>query len=118
MPPRSRRFHFEPVSLLQPGFMEFMRDRWVDVMVSPPRAYCATDIWHHYSKLILQFMRAWGANLGAHTRVRKQALLVQIKALDEVADSARLSADDWLRHYTLEAWLMEIFKGGELFWKF
>lgn len=58
-----------------------------------------------------------GGNLGADTRVPKEALLVQIKALDAMDDSSGLSADDWLRRYALEASPMEIFKGEELFWQ-
>lgn len=62
-------------------------------------------------------MRGWGANLGAELRARKGELLDQIKTLDVLADSAGLSADEWLQRYSLEASLMEIYKGEELFWQ-
>ena len=62
-------------------------------------------------------MRGWGANLGADLRACKAVLLDQIKALDVAADTVGLSANDWLRRYSLEFSLMEIFKGGELYWQ-
>lgn len=34
-----------------------------------------------------------------------------------LADSVSLSADEWMERYSLEASLMEIFKGKELFWQ-
>ncbi|KAE8768065.1 hypothetical protein D1007_60497 [Hordeum vulgare] len=95
--------------------MELERDRSVDVAASSHRAYCATDIWHHSSKLTRQFVQGWEANLDADTRAREEALLVQITGLDVVADLSGLSADDWLRRYALEASLMKIFRGGEIF---
>ena len=91
-----------------------VRDRWVEAAASPPRYFCDTDIWHHYTKVARQFMRGWGANLGAELRARKGD---QIKAFDEEADAAGLSADDWLQQYALESSLMEIFKCEELFWQ-
>lgn len=48
--PRTARFHFEPSWLLQPGFLEAVRLRWVQAEVSPPRVFCAVDIWHHFAK--------------------------------------------------------------------
>lgn len=37
-PPRTRQFHFEPAWLLKLGFLEMVRDCWVDVAASLPRA--------------------------------------------------------------------------------
>lgn len=108
-----RRFHFEPSWLLQPGFIDRVSERWDEATANPPRSFCATYIWHHCSKLSSQFMWGWGANLGANLRARKGALLDQIKALDEVANVNGLSSDDWNRRYSLEAPLMEFFKGEE-----
>ncbi|KAE8808716.1 hypothetical protein D1007_14799 [Hordeum vulgare] len=62
-------------------------------------------------------MKGWGANLGADLRARKGALLGQIKSLDDLADGAGLSPDDWTRRYSLDAELMGIFRSEELFWQ-
>ncbi|KAE8819993.1 hypothetical protein D1007_02175 [Hordeum vulgare] len=58
-----------------------------------------------------------GANLDANVRARKGALLDQIKVLDDLADGPGLSPDGWIRRYSLEASLMDIFKREELFWQ-
>ncbi|KAE8804699.1 retrotransposon unclassified [Hordeum vulgare] len=62
-------------------------------------------------------MRRWGANLGAESRACKASLLTHLKYLDALADSVGISADDWMRRYTLESSLMEIYKSEELFWQ-
>ena len=64
-PPRTRRFRFETFWLEQPGFFELVRDRWLEAVASPPRVFCAVDVWHHCAKLSRQAMKGWGANLGA-----------------------------------------------------
>ncbi|KAE8799373.1 hypothetical protein D1007_25313 [Hordeum vulgare] len=114
-PPRSRRFRFESFWLDQPGFRELVRDRWLRAAVSPPRVYCAVDIWHHCAKMARQAMKGWGANLGADLRARKGVLLGQIKTLDDLADGSGLFPDDWIRRYSLDAELMGIFSSEELF---
>ncbi|KAE8787175.1 hypothetical protein D1007_38952 [Hordeum vulgare] len=116
-PPRSRRFRFETFWLDQPGFRELVRDRWHRAAASPPRVYCAVDIWHHCAKMARQAMKGWGANLGADLRARKGALLGQIKTLDDLADGTGLSPDYWIRRYSLDAELMGIFSSEELFWQ-
>ncbi|KAE8818397.1 hypothetical protein D1007_03843 [Hordeum vulgare] len=62
-------------------------------------------------------MKGWGSNLGADLRAHKGALLGQIKSLDDLADGAVLSPDDWTRRYSLDAELMGIFRSEELFWQ-
>uniref|UniRef100_A0A453SB05 Uncharacterized protein n=1 Tax=Aegilops tauschii subsp. strangulata TaxID=200361 RepID=A0A453SB05_AEGTS len=62
-------------------------------------------------------MKGWGANLGADLRARKGDLLDQIKVLDGLADGPGLSPDDWIRRYSLEASLMDIYKSEQLFWQ-
>ncbi|KAE8816813.1 hypothetical protein D1007_05554 [Hordeum vulgare] len=116
-PPRSRRFRFETFWLEQPRFRELVRDRWLLAAASPPRVFCAVDIWHHCAKLARQAMRGWGANLGADLRARKEDLLGQIKVLDDLADGPGLSPNDWTRRYSLDAALMDIFNSEELFWQ-
>ena len=64
-----------------------------------------------------QFMRGWGANLGADLRRRKSSLLGEIQTLDLATDSVGLTAEEWLQRYALEHSLMEIYKGEELFWR-
>uniref|UniRef100_A0A453DBV7 Uncharacterized protein n=1 Tax=Aegilops tauschii subsp. strangulata TaxID=200361 RepID=A0A453DBV7_AEGTS len=95
---------------------EMVRDRWLEAVASPPRVFCAVDVWHHCAKLSHQAMMGRGANLGADLRACKGALLDQIKVLDDLADGQGLSPDDWLWRYALEASLMEIYKSEELFW--
>ncbi|KAE8816186.1 hypothetical protein D1007_06305 [Hordeum vulgare] len=116
-PPRSRRFRFETFWLEQPGFCELVRDRWHLAAASPPRVFCAVDVWQHCAKMARQAMKGWGANLGADLRARKGALLGQIKTLDDLADGSGLSRDDWTRRYSLDAELMDIFRSEELFWQ-
>ncbi|KAE8767940.1 hypothetical protein D1007_60629 [Hordeum vulgare] len=62
-------------------------------------------------------MKGWGANLGADLRAHKGVLLGQIKAPDDLADGLGLSPDDWIRRYSLDTVLMDIFKSKELFWQ-
>lgn len=64
-----------------------------------------------------QFMRGWGANLGADLRHRKGGLMTALEALDRVADAGGLSAEEWLQQYALEDFLMEIYRGEETFWR-
>uniref|UniRef100_A0A453S1D8 Uncharacterized protein n=1 Tax=Aegilops tauschii subsp. strangulata TaxID=200361 RepID=A0A453S1D8_AEGTS len=54
---------------------------------------------------------------GADLQARKGALLDQIKVLDGLVDGPDLSPDDWIRRYSLEASLMDIYKSEELFWQ-
>ncbi|KAE8779184.1 hypothetical protein D1007_47821 [Hordeum vulgare] len=117
VPPRSRRFRFETFWLEQPGFCELVRDRWHLAAASPPRVFCAVDIWQQCAKMARQAMKGWGANLGADLWARKGALLGQIKTLDDLADGPGLSPDDWTRRYSLDAELMDIFRSEELFWQ-
>ncbi|KAE8800656.1 hypothetical protein D1007_23904 [Hordeum vulgare] len=98
-------------------FFELVRDRWREAVSSQPRVFCAVDVWHHCAKLARQAMKGWGANLGADLRARKGALLDKIMVLDDLADGSGLSPDDWMRRYSLEASLMDIFKSEELFWQ-
>ncbi|KAM0867146.1 hypothetical protein ACQ4PT_042150 [Festuca glaucescens] len=67
-PPRINRFHFENFWLRQPGFAEAVGCKWERAADSPPRVFNAVDVWHHCAKIARQFMRGWGANLGAEVR--------------------------------------------------
>ncbi|KAI4984215.1 hypothetical protein ZWY2020_047913 [Hordeum vulgare] len=116
-PPRSRRFRFENFWLEQPGFYDWVRDRWRLAASSTPRVFCAVDVWHQCVKLACQAMRGWGANLGADLRARKGALLGQLQELDDLADGPGLSPDDWIRRNSLDTSLMDIFKSEEVFWQ-
>lgn len=115
--PRLNRFHFENFWLQQPGFVEAVQAKWVAAATSPPRVFNAVDVWHHCAKLARQFMRGWGANLGAALRLQKGNILSEIQALDHEAVLVGLSAEGWSHRYTLETSLMEIYKGEETFWR-
>jgi hypothetical protein len=45
--------------------------------------------------MIRQFMRGWGANLGATLRLQKGNHLSEIQTLDSMADSVGLIAEEW-----------------------
>uniref|UniRef100_A0A453DUX6 Uncharacterized protein n=1 Tax=Aegilops tauschii subsp. strangulata TaxID=200361 RepID=A0A453DUX6_AEGTS len=89
---------------------ELVCDHWLEAIASPPRVFCAVDFWHHCAKMARRVMKGWRANLGADLRARKGGLLDQIKVLDGLADAPGLSPDDWVRRYSLEASLMDIYK--------
>jgi hypothetical protein len=116
-PPRLNRFHFENYWLSQPGFVEAVQSKWVAAAASPPCVFYAVDVWHHCAKMIHQFMRGWGANLGAALRLQKGNILSEIQTLDLVSDSMGLTAEEWTHRYALETSLMEIYKGEESFWR-
>jgi hypothetical protein len=112
-PPRLNRFHFENYWLSQPGFVEAVQSKWVAAAASPPCVFYAVDVWHHCAKMIHQFMRGWGANLGAALRLQKGNILSEIQTLDLMSDSVGLTAEEWAHRYALETSLMEIYKGEE-----
>ena len=97
--------------------MEAVRLKWELAVATPPRAYNVVDIWHHCAKVARQFMRGWGANVGAELRKTKAEILDQIQTLDVMADSLGLTADACLQRYALETSLMEIYYGEEIFWR-
>ena len=74
-PPKLNRFHFENFWLGQAGFVEEVHLKWEVVVASPPRVFNAVDVWHHCAKMARQFMRGWGANLGADIRQKDSLLL-------------------------------------------
>jgi hypothetical protein len=53
----------------------------------------------------------------ARSYVKKGLILDRILDLDAMPDSVGLSAEEWLQRYALEASLMEIYKGEEVFWR-
>ena len=116
-PPRLNRFHFENFWLTQPGFKQAVCVKWLEAAAHPPRVFNAVDVWHHCAQLARQFMRGWGANLGAELKQRKASLLSDIQALYLASDSVGLDPQEWQQRYALEASLLEIFKGEELFWR-
>jgi mannosylglycoprotein endo-beta-mannosidase len=116
-PPRLNRFHFKNFWLGQEYFVEAVGAKWEAAMFSPPRVYNAVDVWHHCAKTVCQFMRGWGANVGAELRQKNGLLLTEIKNLDSRSDSVGLSAEEWLRRYALEDSLLDIYRGEEVFWR-
>ena len=77
-PGKLNRFHFENFWLGQPGFVEAVRLKWAVAAAHPSRVFNAVDVWHHCALMAYQFMRGWGANLGAELRRRKASLLEEI----------------------------------------
>ena len=55
--------------------------------------------------------------LAATSGSLKKALLQGIQSLDLRADSAGLSADEWMLRYDLEAQLMVIYSDKEAYWR-
>lgn len=68
------------------------------------------DTWHHCAKLLRQFMKGWGANLGRDIQEKKAIILAAIQVLDIRVDGGGLSPDEWLHRYALEDELVEIFR--------
>jgi mannosylglycoprotein endo-beta-mannosidase len=97
--------------------MEAVNLKWEAARISTPHVFNAVDVWHHCAKMSRQFMRGWGANLGAELRQSKTIILGRIQALDAASASVGLSADEWLQRYALETSIMEIYKGEEVFWR-
>jgi hypothetical protein len=97
--------------------VEAVNLKWEAARIPTPRVFNAVDIWHHCAKMSRQFMRDWGANLGAELRQSKGIILGRIQDLDAASDSVGLSTEEWLQRYALEAILMEIYKGEEVFWR-
>lgn len=56
-----------------------------------------------------------GANLGAELKARKGPS--RTRSLDVEVNTVGLSSNEWIHRYALEASLMEICKGEELFWR-
>jgi hypothetical protein len=51
--------------------VEAVNLKWEAAASSPPHVYNAVDIWHHCAKMVHQFMRGWGANVGAELHQKK-----------------------------------------------
>jgi hypothetical protein len=115
-PPRLNHFHFENFWITQLGFVEAVNLKWEDARTYTPRVFNAVDVWHHCAKLSRHFMGCWGAYLGAELRQKKGLILDRIQGLDAVSDFVGLSAEELLQRYSLETFLMDIYKGEEVFW--
>ncbi|KAE8768664.1 putative NOT transcription complex subunit VIP2 [Hordeum vulgare] len=73
-----------------------------------------------YGTIVLSWLARPGRARGrtwALTSGPVKGLLDQIRMLDVLADGPGLSPDDWIRRYSLEASLMDIFQSEELFWQ-
>jgi hypothetical protein len=64
-----------------------------------------------------QNLKGWRTNKGRDSKLHKQALLAQIKGLDEKADSVGLEEAEWEFRYHLEEQLLEIFRVEEEYWR-
>jgi mannosylglycoprotein endo-beta-mannosidase len=58
-----------------------------------------------------------GVLILARSYVKKGLILDRILDLDVMPDSVGLSTEEWLQRYAFEAFLMEIYKGKEVFWR-
>jgi hypothetical protein len=75
------------------------------------------DWWNFMSSGLRQKLNGWSANKGIDAKLHKQALLAQIKGLDEKADSVGLEEAEWEFRYHLEEQLLEIFRVEEEYWR-
>jgi len=55
-----------------------------------------------------KFLRGWGANVGGEVQKKKEAILMNIKAIDSESDQHDISAEKWDERHKLEAELMSI----------
>ena len=108
----SRIFRFEPSWLLQDGFKDRVRAKW-PVRDKPN----ILDHWHDVSCKLRKFLRGWGANVGGDVQKKKEAILMNIKAIDSESDQHDISAEKWDERHKLEAELMSIYQQEELFWR-
>lgn len=60
------------------------------------------DHWHVVSGKLRRAMKGWGANFESEMRRHKQTLLLEIKEIDDTADTRDLSGDEWAHRYNLE----------------
>lgn len=97
----SKCYFFEKQWLLQSGFRERVAEIWARAEAHPPHRYgplCdVLDEWQNCIRRLRHHLRGWGANVGSDLKTRKQALLAEIVALDNRADSLGLSHDKWAR---------------------
>jgi hypothetical protein len=71
------------------------------------------DWWNFMSSGLRQKLNGWSANKGIDAKLHKQALLTQIKGLDEKANPVGLEEEEWAFRYHLEEQLLEIFRVEE-----
>ena len=50
------------------------------------------ELWHFQANGLRRYLRGWGANVGRDSRLKKEALLLKIQELDDIAD--RVGLDD------------------------
>lgn len=62
-------------------------------------------------------MRGCCANLNWDYKQKKKRLLEQLKVLDSLAESRRLSAKEWLGRYSMETKLEEVYDVEEKYWQ-
>lgn len=63
------------------------------------------------------FLKGWGANFVAESRLAKTVPSDKIKNLDSIADLAGLSAVGWAQRYSLDAALVGIHRQEEIYWQ-
>lgn len=109
---KRKYFRFDPSWLTHPGFKEWVLEKW------PQRfKFNCLDHWHVVSDKLRRAMKGWGVNIEGGLRKHKQKLLLEIKLLDEVADSRGLDNRDQKQRYELEKNLQEIYKAEEIYWQ-
>ncbi|RLN39154.1 hypothetical protein C2845_PM01G41450 [Panicum miliaceum] len=109
---RSKIFRFEPAWLLQEGFREWLQGKW------PKRVKRnILDHWHDTSYILRRSLKGWGANVGGDVQKKKQAILMNIKDIDDASDQHDISIERWDERHKLEAELMTIYQQEELFWQ-
>jgi hypothetical protein len=113
---RSNRFFFETGWLEREDFRGTLSSFWESLSCSVG-GRDILDWWKFMSSGLRQKLKGWSSNNSREAKQHKQALLTQIKGLDEKADSFGLEEEEWAFRYHLEEQLLEIFREEEEYWR-
>jgi hypothetical protein len=115
-PVKSNRFFFESGWLEGEGFQDTLMGMWQQLLCRVG-GRDIVDWWQFMSAGLRQKLRGWSKNKGRERKLQKLAVLVQIKDLDEKADSIGIDEEYWAYRYHLEEQLLEIFRVEEEYWR-
>ena len=75
------------------------------------------DTWIAAAATLQGFLRGWGANHGSEAKHAREAIIAEIKALDEQADSRSFLEAEWAHRYALENQVLAILREEEEYWR-
>jgi exonuclease III len=110
------RFFFETGWMEVENFADMFAALWGE-LASKARGRDILDWWNFMSGGLRKKLKGWNANQKVEANAIKQALLDQIKGLDEKADSVGLAGEEWAFRYHLEDQILAIFRDEEEYWR-